>query len=157
MALEPKFQQIAKSDYSFWAWLTQLLAATVGPIVFWGALQSVLHLRDTLPVQLSGYACRASLSIGLAIAVSRANHWAKTGTWIWVLPFLAESWLIYWVISHGERVGTLFLITEGEEGWGLLITWPVWNCCWYSATMWLLLHRRWHHLTAPETKRSAYP
>jgi hypothetical protein len=139
------FEQIAGSAYSFGSWLTQLLAVFIVPMLLWAVLNIALNLQDTLIPQLFGYAFLAVISVGLAFAVSLANHhWTKAGAWIWVLPVAVEIWGIYSEVSLGTPVGDFFLIPgpgRGEEGWGVLITLPTWSCCCYSATMWLRLRQ----------------
>ncbi len=131
------------------SWAVQLLLASVAPVIALVVLESALNTQDTLAPQLLGYAFLAVVGTVLAFVVSAFNRdLVEVGVWIWVLPIIIEIWAI---ISEGyskgglASVGHLFLVPgpgRGEEGLGLLITYPTWSSCWYSAAMWWRFRQR---------------
>jgi len=128
----------------------QLLLAYVAPVIALMILQSALNSQDTRAFQLFGYAFLAVVGAGLGLVVSTLNRdWVQVGVWVWILPVIIEIWQI---ISEGHStgglasVGYLFLApwpSQGEEMLGVvLITYPTWSSCWYSAAMWWVLRQR---------------
>jgi len=130
-------------EFSFWRWASQLAAAVCGPMIVFTILASVVELRDTLLAQLFSYAFVAALAMTLAIAIyAFAPVTAREGRWVWVIPAVLECLAIIWQISIGG-IGSAWYVFffvrgpgRGEASLGLLLTYPTWACCCYSAGMW---------------------
>jgi hypothetical protein len=137
------FQQEIEHEPSFGAWLLQTLAACFGPLIVVVVFSGMLgHGSSLFPY----YAVTCLASLGIAQTTSRVlPAWVAVGRWIWLLPVLLELVsLTRNVFLWGVPTTLHEFIGFGapmapEEEWGIvLLTLPVWSCCWYSALMW------WH-------------
>jgi hypothetical protein len=139
------FKQIGEG-FSVASSLVQLVA---GYVVTYSALLTVSNLHggpDSPTLAILLYGVLIVVNVALAVCVSfLATGAERDGRWIWALPMSLELLATGAFIKGGVNLLTLVYTGpgEGEAAWGLvLLTYPTWGCCWYSATMWWLRRRR---------------
>jgi hypothetical protein len=130
-----------------WAW--QLVLAYCIPFIGLASLESALDATDSPGWQVLGYVVVMLLSIALALLVSRLFvESPREGRWVFLLPGLIVTLfgLALCTKSMDKALELFYFRTgplSGESGWGvMLLTWPTWGCCWYSAAMWFVRRKR---------------
>jgi hypothetical protein len=128
-------------DISLVSWLAQLIAAATIPV---SVLLLTVSLQDTLGNQIFEYLLSALIAMVLAFLMQRVFSDSFTeGVLVWILPAAAEIALAVWgLFSDGFLLTFHALVFSPGPGQGVgsaaivIITHPVWSCCWYSAAMW---------------------
>lgn len=119
--------------------LLQLLASCVAAIVAWVTVEGA-HDGPDGPIEGAlVYLALMFTGVILALAISHfVPGSSREGRWIWIVPTVPEVLLATFILVNGP--GSLRLLIyvrpdDGDQAYGLLITYPAWACCCYSATM----------------------
>jgi len=142
--------QETSDEFSIASWLVQSAVGFFGPLVILAIAEAGLSISDSMVWQMLSYAFLGFVAAAIALLVGRlAGGCIQEGIWIWLLPSFLEIAAAVWsALSEGLGAtwrGLFFIASPGpgEESLGVvLLTWPVWSCCCYSGTMWLLWRRR---------------
>jgi hypothetical protein len=137
------FEELER-DYSYLSWILQSLLAFFGPIILLMILASLLEPYGDTPTSLVlEYLFIAFAGFALALALAAiARSSPSEGRFVSVVPVsLVLLICVRQAASFGIRSLIPFFYVAGpgsaEEGWVLmLLTFPTWGCCWYSAAMW---------------------